>query len=127
MEGRVLTIDELIAAMHDIRLPADAPGGFLAEMFAAIGLGLGFALLLSWLLSQFTKKLETKVAQTVEQRVASVQNLQEDAKVTELLHILRSVDPARAKSLSASIYERSSPLDAAKIEQVIRDVRRTSA
>lgn len=127
MEGRALTIDELIAAMHDIRLPADAPGGFLAELFAAIGVGLAIALLFGWVLSKFTVRPKKQELRTIEQRVAEVKDLTEESKVTELLHILKVVDPVRATSFSASIYERNSLPDASSIEQAIRNAQRADA
>ncbi|QHQ36514.1 hypothetical protein [Algicella marina] len=122
MSERGLTRDDMIAAMQDIRLPAEAPGGLIADLAVAIGLGLLVALLFSAVLPLVTRRQQPPRPPTAEESMGRLDGLPEDMRVIGLLHILRSHDPARAREFTEELYRKGPLPDAERLVASIRGI-----
>lgn len=104
MADRAMTREAVLAGLQDIRLPADAPGGLAAEVLAAIGIGLVIAALAGLLLRAVTSIRIQHSPPSRADKVAALNGLADDARVLELLHLLKSERPERYAVLADAIY-----------------------
>ena len=114
MADRALSEEAMIAGLRDIRLPSDAAGGLLAEMLAALALGLILAVGLGLVLRLVS---QARPRGTPPQ---PVDTLAEDAQALALLRRLKEVAPERYRVLAAQIYQPGGMPD---LEQLRREVR----
>jgi len=110
-------IDEsaLQAGLRDIRLPGEAVGGWLAEMSATVALACILVLVVGgvlWLLSERRAKPRLR---TLQDELASLEQLPEDRQCTALLHLLKRHAPEKFAALGQSLYQPNSGLRAADL------------
>ena len=96
--------ETMLAALRDIRLPSDAPGGWPAEMLVSIGLAAMAALICLALLRLVFRHQAKPQALTLAETVEQVETLPEAAQRVALLHLLKQHAPDRFAALSQQLY-----------------------
>ncbi|MHA6264431.1 hypothetical protein ACXYMO_14600 [Arenibacterium sp. CAU 1754] len=121
MADRALTEDAVLAGLQDIRLPADAAGGALAEGLAAVGLGICLAVLLGLILRQ-TAFSRTRPARSAAAGGPSPDDIpqSQDARRMALLRELKQRRPSAYDRLRARIYQPGGLPDIATLEAEVR-------
>jgi hypothetical protein len=114
MADRALTEEALFAGLRDIRLPDQAAGGVLAEVLAALALGLVVAVVLGLVLRMLT--LARPVAATA---ATDVSTLPEEEQTLALLRILKANAPERYAALRGRIYQAGGLPDLAELRQEV--------
>ncbi len=109
MAERAITAAELVAGLHDIRLPPEAPGGFIAELAAAAAIGLLIALAAGFLLSliaapSLQKRPPRARPDTLARQIQVLRALPDDDRTIALLRLLKSCNPKAAATLEARLY-----------------------
>ncbi|MBY6047200.1 hypothetical protein [Vannielia litorea] len=106
-EGQALTEEAVQAGLVEIRLPADAPGGLIAELAAGAGMGLGLALCIALLLRPVLRGRERPPAPaSFAQRLAAADALPEEQREIALLTLWREADPSGYGAQRSQIYAR---------------------
>lgn len=127
MEDRGISTDDVLKALQDIRLPADASGGVVAELLAAFGLGLLLAWCLTFFLSLATgQSTGLKPGHTKPAELESDAGSDEDRTVI-LLHELRRVAPGEAKRLARDIYAPGGTPDPETVRAALNRAERADA
>ena len=112
--------ETLLAGLQDIRLPADAPGGFLAELLVVIGLALGLALLVSLALRPFLRRPEQMAAPlSLSAQIAALRDHPADDRVIGLLALIRTHAPGALPGLRPRIYGAGDPPAVAELEALL--------
>ena len=112
-----MTEAELIAALHDIRLPELGLRALIAAVFAATGIGFLVAGLAGYAVAPLTRRA-TSPPDTA-RRVAELRGLPDSARQVALLKLLAEVAPDRAQELDP--YRAGGLPDAAHLEaEVLR-------
>lgn len=109
----------LLTGLHDIRLPPTTPLDRLAEISAALAVGLLLALLLAPLLKALTTRRPGPTDRRIAARLAAV-GADPDRQLA-LLRLLADVDPAAARAHGGALYRRDGLPDAARLEAQIRE------
>lgn len=105
MSDRALTAEAVLAGLQDIRLPAEAPGGLLAELLAALGLGLLLAFLLGAALRLFSVAWQTgQKPPSLDQKLRAAAALPEDQRRLALMHLLKAKRPEIFAELAQELY-----------------------
>ncbi len=105
MAERALTEEAMLAGLHDIRLPSDAPGGLLADALAAGGLGLLLAMAVAGLVVFLTQLRPEETAET-DSNARKSEPDGEDARRLWLLRHLKETHPERFADLAPDLYRR---------------------
>lgn len=109
----------MLAGLHDIRLPADAVGGFGAEMAVMVGLGLFCAWGLALLLPIFARPPAlARPAPAMAERVAALRHRPDPARAVALLHLMRTQAPDAAPARD-TLYTRGSFPSIEKLEAAL--------
>lgn len=108
MDAREL--EAALAALHPVRLPADADGGLFAEMIAAFGIGL----LLAAALMPLARWLGSP------RRGAAAPPTEAPADPIGLLHALKRDRPARFDALRPDLYRPGGTPSADRIAAMLR-------
>lgn len=117
MADHSITRETMLDSLHEIRLPVDAPGGLLADVTAAAGLGLILALILGFLIPIFTTaRAKGALTPDLSARIIALRELPEQERVLALLYLAREVTPAVVVGNDNSIYHRDGLPDAASLE-----------
>ena len=103
------------AALRDIRLPAEAPGGALADLLVSVGLAALAALILVLVLRLLLTQQGARKAETLPEQVARLHALPEGARRVALLRLLRTHAPERYREISKDLYAPGA-LDQAALE-----------
>lgn len=122
MADRALTEEAVLAGLQDIRLPHTAPGGFIAEVLAAGGLGLCLAFLVATLLRHtFLSRGEAwRIGSPSDPPVA--QPISGSERHLALMATLKEKRPEAFGEICARIYEPGGLPDMATLEaEVQRD------
>ncbi|SFB12196.1 hypothetical protein SAMN05421688_3053 [Poseidonocella pacifica] len=105
MAERALTRDAVLQGLQDIRLPADAPGGFLAELLVALGAGLFFALLLA-ILARAVLRFQPKARpRTLSGRIADLRGLGPERQALGLLALVKQRRPEVYARYARDLYQ----------------------
>lgn len=104
MSGQALSETALQAGLRDIRLPADAAGGIVAELAAAIALATVAALVIGLISRLFLGRKPRIVANSLARQLAELDALPEAERRIALLHLLKSHDPPQFATLRDSLY-----------------------
>lgn len=121
MADRALTPEAVLTGLQDIRLPAEAAGGLVAEVLAVVGLGLGLALLLGLAVRIVSRPRVSRTrVPSLASRLAALSDLPEAERSVALLHLLKEVRPARYQALSEGIYRIGGVPDASALEAELR-------
>ncbi|ABV92206.1 hypothetical protein Dshi_0458 [Dinoroseobacter shibae DFL 12 = DSM 16493] len=105
MSDRALSEATMLASLRDIHLPASAPGGVWAELCVAVGLAALAALVVAAVLRAFTVRRTGQGPVSLQDRVAALEALPDDARRVALLHVLRAYAPQRYADLRAALYK----------------------
>lgn len=110
--------DPLIG-LHDIRLPADAPYQLAADILAALGVGLVFALLL-WPVLLWVTRARTPRATSIDAELERLAKAPESTRVPALLRLLEERQPGRSRAFGSDLYAPGKLPSARDLEQIIR-------
>ena len=123
MEDGAISLDALLQGLAGLHLPAHAPGGALAEAFAAISLGLFLAIALGAVLKLVTARSRKAAPESLADRVQALSHLPEAERRVALLHVLKSTAPERYAALRATLYRPEGGPSLDRLEQeVLRHV-----
>ncbi len=118
MTERALTEDAMLASLHDIRLPSDAPGGLLAEALAAGGLGLLLASGVAALVVLLTR-LNTAALAKTDTNSGESGAVGDDARRRRLLRQLKDAQPERFAKLAQDLYRKGGLPEIDALERMI--------
>ncbi|MDU9005774.1 hypothetical protein [Sedimentitalea todarodis] len=104
MADRALTREAMLNGLHDIRLPAEAPGGLIAELLAVIGVALIIAVLVGLIMRSVTLPGKKPAKQSPQDRLAALAKLPDSDRQIALLHLLKSERPDAFRKLSPQLY-----------------------
>lgn len=121
MADRAISQEALLQGLRDIHLPPEIAGGGIAQMLAALAMGLGFALIIGGVLRAFSTRPKRVRPVTLDDRVIAARELPSDAQQVALLHLLKDVSPERYQALSRRIYQKGGIPTPDVIEQELRD------
>lgn len=107
--------ETMLASLRDIRLPAEAAGGAMADIAVAIGAGALAALLVVTVLRALSRDRSASPPPRLADRLAALDGLGEEARRVALLHILKERAPERLAALRGDLY-RPGGLPTAAIE-----------
>ncbi len=121
MADRAISQEALLQGLRDIHLPPEIAGGVIAQMLAALAMGLGLALIIGGILRVFSMRPKRVRPVTLNDRVIATRDLPTDAQQVALLHLLKDTSPERYQALSQHIYEKGGIPAPDVIEQELRD------
>ncbi|MGC3940651.1 hypothetical protein ACOTTU_22860 [Roseobacter sp. EG26] len=111
MTDRALSEAAMLSSLRDIRLPADAAGGIVAELALIVGLSALAALLVAGMLRLVSLRERAPVPQTLTDRLAELRGLREGDRRVALLHLLRSHAPDRYAEVASNLYAPGNELE----------------
>lgn len=116
-----MTHEEMLAALRDIRLPATAEGGLLAECLVAIGIGLLIAYALHMLIRPFIGSRKSDVPpETIGDRITRLRSAPPQDRAVALLHLVRQHNQDAYHHLKGDLYRRNgTPTDFQKLEAAL--------
>ncbi|WP_424985410.1 hypothetical protein [Microbulbifer sp. S227A] len=106
----------MLNGLHDIRLPADAPGGLVAELLAVIGIALAAALLIGLALRVISRPNHAETSTSPANRFAALRDLPAAERQIALLHLLKSEHPEAFRRLAHRLYAPGGLPDLATLE-----------
>lgn len=122
MEGQGDAIAALHAALADIRLPASAPGGVLAELLAAAGTGMLLAVILFAIVNLLPGPRGSRGRRrrevSLEDRIAALSEMPEDRRRRALLSMM---PPQDRVAWRAALYRPGVLPTIAEIETALRE------
>ena len=121
MADRAISQEALLQGLRDIHLPPEIAGGEIAQMQAALAMGLGLALIIGGILRVFSMRPKRVRPVTLNDRVIAARDLPSDAQQVALLHLLKDASPERYQALSKRIYQKGGIPAPELIEQELRD------
>ncbi|WP_227272151.1 hypothetical protein [Roseobacter weihaiensis] len=116
MTDRAISKEAMLTSLRDIHLPAEAPGGFVADLAVAVGLACLAALVIAALLRALSLKARPNSARTLQDRLAALADRSEAERRVALLHLLREHQPDRYAELRGALYRPGNGLDLALLE-----------
>lgn len=116
MSDRAMTKEAMLTSLRDIRLPADAPGGFVADLAVAIGLACAAALMIAALLRVLSLRARPRSVQTLQDRLAALAGRPEAERRVALLHLLREYKPDRFADIRGALYRPDGGVDISALE-----------
>ena len=117
MTEGAISREAMLASLGDIRLPAEAAGGMIAEFAAVVGLAALAALIVVALLRGAGIKRISPGKPTIAERHARIRALPEDRRRIALLHLLKELAPDRHAALGDRLYRPGGvPLDEIEAE-----------
>lgn len=119
--------NELLAGLQDIRLPESAPGGLIAELAAAVGVGLLISSVLSFLIPILTRKETQNRAPSLDEKLDAARQLPEAERSVSLLHMLREQDKDAVDALQKRLYGQAEFPSSQELEQQLRQIENTHA
>ncbi|MBL3704429.1 hypothetical protein GI582_17155 [Sulfitobacter sp. BDSS02] len=105
MADRALSQEAMLAGLHDIRLPSQAAGSVLADLLAAVALGLFLAVVVALVLRFLLRSRPSTKPISVKDRLTRIGTLPEDDQRLALLHLLKQDHPHVYARISARLYE----------------------
>jgi hypothetical protein len=116
MTDRALSESAMLSSLRDITLPAEAPGGLLAEAAMVVALAACAALLVAGLLRLISLRRKTSAPRGLKADLAALQKLAEADRRVRLLHLLRAHAPDRYAALARRLYRPEGAVTAAELE-----------
>ena len=113
--------DEMLAGLRDIRLPEIAQGGTVAEIAAAVGLGLLIGCVLSFLIPLISRSTRGNKSDA-QDRLSDILKLSEPARSVALLHLIRRRNPKATEGLRDRLYRRDAFPTAHELEQLAQQI-----
>ncbi len=119
MDDRALSETAMLAGLRDIRLPAEAAGGLLADVTATVALACMAALACAALLRLFGQRQKTHRPAPLADHVAALKNLPEADRRVALLHMLKRHAPERFATLQNSLYRPGNHISVADLQREV--------
>ena len=116
MADRALTREAMLNGLHDIRLPAEAPGGLIAELLAIVGVALIAAIVIGLIMRSVTLPRKKPQEVSPQDRLTALAGLPERERQIALLHLLKSERPDAYRNLSAQLYAPGGTPDVATLQ-----------
>ncbi|MFK7880714.1 hypothetical protein [Roseobacter sp.] len=116
MTDRAMSEEAMLTSLRDIHLPAEAAGGFIADVAVAVGMASLLALALAGILRALSLQRKSAAKVTLSDRIAALAQLPEREKRVALLHLLRARAPERYSALRGPIYQPGGGIDVATLE-----------
>lgn len=105
MADALITAEDLVAGLHDIRLPSHAAGGVVADVAAAAGLGLIAALFIALLVPLVSVRLASARSEVLKDQIAALEGLSPEERGVALLRMIAARNPG-SSVLSGDLYTR---------------------
>jgi hypothetical protein len=119
MTDRALSEAAMLSSLRDITLPAEAPGGLLAEAAMVVALAGFAAFLVAGLLRLLSMRKAAPVATDLKAMMAQAMTLPEADRRLHFLHLLRAHAPERYAGLAARLYHREGTVTTSELEAEI--------
>ncbi|MEP3844621.1 MAG: hypothetical protein ABJM43_04685 [Paracoccaceae bacterium] len=116
MSDSALSEAALLASLRDIRLPAEAAGGFLAEIAVAVGMAGLCAIGLVLLLRLISRRQGPVDPPTLQDHIDALAQCTDAERRVGLLHLLLIHAPNRFAELKPGLYRPNSSLDSQQLE-----------
>lgn len=110
-----------LAGLYGLRLPPDVPFQGLADLAAALGVGLALAALLAPLVLRLTRP--RPVAPDLDSAIAALADQPDDIRIPALLNLAARDAPRAAARFRADLYRPGGLPPAAEIERALREER----
>lgn len=127
MADPLISHETMLASLHDIRLPTEAAGGLLAEIAVAIALGLLCAAALGFVMPAFAQRRRPEVEPSLDERVADLRHLPDEARAMALLHLMRDAAPETLPKDCTTLYAVDGFPTAAELETALLGGRAADA
>ncbi len=118
MTGRALTEEAMLAGLRDIHLPAEAAGGALSDMAAAIALAGFAAMLVAGTVRWLSQRREEEPGLT--DFLDEISNASPSEQRVALLHRLKGQAPDKFAALSAGLYRPGPAIDIERLKAEVR-------
>ncbi len=110
----------MLAALRDIRLPADAPGGTIAGIAAAVAFGGLAAIAVALVLRLASRRRRGTARAPLAASLDRLAGAPEDLRRIELLHLLKASAPDRFEAIAAELYRPGPGVTSERLEQELR-------
>ncbi len=118
-EGRI-TEAELLSGLHPLRLPETGAGGWIADLFAAIGLALLLGLLVLLALRLVSTRRRYPAAKVpLSDRIAAAKEMPDDDARLALYRLMQERSPASVKRFQSALFDPNEPFDFDMAEKII--------
>lgn len=119
-EGRI-SVEELRAGLHPLRMPEAGAGGWIADMFAAAGLALLLALIVASLLGALAtrRRRSGRSEPSLKDRFEDATGLAPDAARLEVYRLVKSHAPSKAKEFEGALFDPKLPFDFEEAEAAV--------
>lgn len=104
MSERGLSEEAMLSSLRDIRLPAEAAGGIVADMLVGIGLAGLAVLLVVGVLRVFSTRRTMPRPPTLAQQLSELDGASAADRRVGLLHLLRAHAPDRYRDVAQRLY-----------------------
>ena len=123
MADRAILAEDIIAGLHDIRLPSQAAGGTIADIAAAIGLGLLLALLVGYLTSLITIQKTAPNPPSPQDQIRAFEGLTDEDRVLQLIGLIKAYDPTAPILKDTDLYAQGGLPSIAELEAHLKTLR----
>lgn len=116
MTETALTETAMLAGLRDIRLPAEAAGGWPADLAAAVALAGGAALLVGWFVRLLSLRQTKARPRDLQDELSDLAALPDDDRRIALLHLLKTRAPDRFTTLQEGLYRPEGGPEVARLQ-----------
>lgn len=106
----------MLAGLRDIRLPAEAVGGWPADLAAAMALAGAAALLVGWAVRLFSLAQAKARPRDLRDEISDLAALPDVDRRIALLHLLKTRAPDRFAALQEGLYRPEGGPDTARLQ-----------
>ena len=116
MTEKAMSETAMLAGLRDIRLPAEAAGGWPADLAAAVALAGFAALLVGWAVLLVSSAQARTRPRDLQYEISDLAALPDDDRRIALLHLLKDRAPDRFAALQEGLYRPEGGPDAARLQ-----------
>lgn len=122
MSEGALSKEAMLAGLEDIRLPADASGGLIAELAVAVGLAAMLAAAVLFLIRLFGVVRPPAPGVGMEDKISALRDLPDADRRLKLLHLMKERAPERYAAVrdNAGLYRPDGGPDLTDLEAELR-------
>ena len=121
MTERMIGEEAMLASLRDIHLPADASGGMVAEILAAMALGLFLALVLGGLAKLVSRHRLQQKPMPLTARLDALETQPEVEQRRAVLELFKQHAPDRLASLAPSLFDKATAPSTASLIAELRN------